>query len=120
MRITFMNLLIVLLIAAVGEAVAQGVYTHENSRYEYAMIALEGPVFVGSPRVHIYYGKGEVEEFRQANALSGAGSTIREQDMTVSAINYLAEQGYELVSALQNDRDADENIYHRYLLRRKK
>ncbi len=71
--------------------------------------------------MRIYYGNGKVEEFgKESGLLSGRQGDIRDLDLTVSAFNYLAEKGYELFRTLENDRSADESIYHRYLFRRRK
>ena len=111
----------VLSFAAAGGAFAQDGNTAEAVRYEYAMIALDEPSLAGPSWVRIYFGNGKVEEFgKESGSWSGRQGDIRDLDLTVSAINYLAEKGYELFRILENDRGAESSIRHRYLLRRRK
>jgi hypothetical protein len=122
MRNTFMGFcFVVLAFLAAGAAFAQEGNTAGASRYEYAMIALDEPALAGPSWVRIYYGNGKVEDFgKESSTWSGRQGDIRDLDLTVSAINYLAEKGYELFRILENDRSADSSIRHRYLLRRRK
>ena len=113
-----MGLLLLLSFAVTGETFAQARDTTNAGRFEYAMVALDERSLAGAPRIRIYYGNGNVEEFAKGSVWAGREGAVL--DLTVSAMNYLAEKGYELFRTLENDRGADESIRHRYLLRRKK
>jgi hypothetical protein len=107
--------------AAAGPALAQDGNTAESVRYEYAIIALDEPTLASPSWVRIYYGNGKVEEFgKESGSWSGRQGDIRDLDLTISAINYLAEKGYEFFRTFQNDRTVEQSIHQRYLLRRKK
>jgi hypothetical protein len=104
-----------------GAASAQDINTSGAIQYEYAMIALDEPSLAGPSWVRIYYGNGKVEEFgKESGSWSGRQGDIRDLDLTVSAINHLAEKGYELFRTLENDRTVEQSIRQRYLFRRRK
>jgi hypothetical protein len=112
---------VVLSFVAAGPAFAQDGNPAEVVRYEYAMITLDEPVLAGPAWIRIYYGNGKVEDFgKESGAWSGRQGDIRDLDLTISAINYLAEKGYELFRTLENDRTVEESIRLRYLFRRRK
>jgi hypothetical protein len=116
-----MGLFFVLFFATAFEAFAQDGDDSEAGRYEYAIIALEEPALAGPSWVRIYYGNGKVEEFgKESGSWSGRQGDIRDLDLTVSAINHLAEKGYELFRTLENDRTVEQSIRQRYLFRRRK
>ena len=116
-----MGLFFVLFFAMAFEAFAQRGDEAEAGRYEYAIIALDEPALASPSWVRIYYGNGKVEEFgKESGSWSGRQGDIRDLDLTVSAINYLAEKGYEFFRTFQNDRTVEQSIRQRYLLRRKK
>ncbi len=112
---------VVLSFVTAGAAFAQDGNTAEAVRYEYAIIALDEPTLANPSWVRIYYGNGKVEEFgKESSSWSGRQGDIRDLDLTISAINYLAEKGYEFFRTFQNDRTVEQSIHHRYLLRRRK
>jgi hypothetical protein len=113
--------IVILCFTATGRAFAQDGNTAGAVRYEYAMITQDEPVLAGPAWVRIYYGNGKVEDFgKESGSWSGRQGDIRDLDLTISAINYLAEKGYELFRTLENDRTVEESIRQRYLFRRRK
>lgn len=106
--------------AVADEARAQARDTTEAGWYEYVVVALDESSLTNPPWLRIYYGNGQVEEFGKGSTWSSREGTIRDLDLTVSAINYLAGKGYELFRTRENDRGAESTIQHRYLSRRRK
>ncbi len=112
---------VILSFALASPASAQGGNDSEAARYEYAIIALDEPALASPSWVRIYYGNGKVEAFgKESDSWSGRQGDIRDLDLTISAINYLAEKGYEFFRTFQNDRTVEQSIHQRYLLRRRK
>jgi hypothetical protein len=118
MRIYFTALLFLLLTSFAWNVTAQEA-PPAPVRYEYVMMAIDEPTLGGPPWLRIYYGNGKVEDFGKAGSIwPGREGSLRNLDLTVTALNHLASQGYEVFRVIENDRSAEDSIRQRYLLRR--